>query len=191
MSGTVLSLVLSGSVALLAGGGAYAVTRSHYQRKLQDLEGKLRVSRDKLREAETELSAKREEVERLREILALRERRMEELAASIAALRDVTVDLDRRLRAHDSPMRSLLATLALRGGHHRREGELLRKRQVRTQRSLDGFNREETGLQAELIEVKAVLTQHVQALECAEEEVRTHLAAEQAAEEEIAHAVHA
>lgn len=149
------SMLLSGSVALIAGGGSFAVTRSHYQKKIRALEARLRELRRSLREREEELEQAQAELAELREKLEICERRLAELTSNIQGLQDLSIDLDRRLAEHDTFFKKTLAAITLRIGEHRRDGERLRQRLVETQRSADSQLHEETGLQAEVVDLKS------------------------------------
>jgi chromosome segregation ATPase len=189
MVGSAISLIFGGSLALLAGGGAHAVTKSHYQKRLRELEVKLRDLRLNLEQRESELEATRAELETLRTRLEDRERRLSELDASVAALRDLAVNLDRRLQAHGTLMRRTLATLTLRRSDHRREGDILQRRLVKTQRTLESFNQGETDLQTEIVSLRDGIGEHLRAVEEAEEQLRRSLSEHQVCENEIREAV--
>jgi chromosome segregation ATPase len=162
------TLIIGGSFALLSGGGAFAVTRSHYQRRLLELEAKLREAQEKLRLSEEALAAAHAELARLREQLAERDRRLSDLAESIAALRDLTVDLDRRLESHGKFTRRALAAVTLRLGEHRREEDDMRHRLHHAKQTIETFGQEETDLQAAVLEIQREERTRVKAVETAE-----------------------
>ena len=166
-----LSTIFMGSLALLASGGAHIATKSHYQRRLREMEQRLREAQDALAEREAELEMALAEIERLREKLADREGRLHELSSSIDALRDLTVDLDRRLGAHDGVAAKIIAAIKLRLDEHRRDGEEMRARLVETRRSLQAFCDNETGLQAEILEVRGELNESLLGAQEAEADV--------------------
>ncbi|MBN1477412.1 hypothetical protein JXA47_11715 [Candidatus Sumerlaeota bacterium] len=185
MVGSAISLIFGGSLALLAGGGAHAVTKSHYQKRLRALEVKLRDLRLQLEQRERELEAAHTELETLRNRLEDREHRLSELAATIAALRDLAVNLDRRLQTHGTFMRRALATLTMRRSDHQREGDILQRRLVKTQRSLENFNQEETDLQTDIASLRHGIGENLRAVEEAEEQLRQALSDHQICENEI------
>jgi chromosome segregation ATPase len=162
----ILSPVFIGSVALLAGGGgSFAVTRSHYQRRIRGLEARLRELRGALRAREAELGAALTELSRIQERLISRERRLDELGRSIRGLREVTVDLGRRLDEHEKFSKRMAALLSLRLSEHRHEGEAMRERLVHAEDSLAEFSGEETALQAEVVELDSSLRTRQRAVE--------------------------
>lgn len=162
------TLILSGSLALLSGGGAFAVTRSHYQRRLRELEARLREALETLRVREAELEAARAVIAQLRERLTERERRLADLTESIAALRELTQDLDRRLEAHSAFMRRALAALTLRMARHRREGEALVERIAHAEDTIDTFGRERMELTSEVVRLRQSLRESEGALAAAQ-----------------------
>ncbi len=180
-----LSLILSGSIALLSGGGAHIVTRSHYQRRLRELEARLRELRSALRAREAELEATQTELVRVSERLADRERRLEELAANIGAVREVTIDLDQRLTSHGRLARRALAALTLRISEHHRESEALRERLSHATHALDDFEQEETTTQVEVIDLQAKARESERQTEKAQAEVAEREAEVKATEAEI------
>lgn len=189
MVGTALSLIFSGSVALLAGGGAHAVTRTHYQRRIRALEARLRELRRALQACETELAEALAEAERLRAEMRRRDQRLEELAGSIAALRDLLVTLTQQSDAHERFTRRALAALTFSLGRHREEGEEMRRRSVETRHTLDLFADEETQIQAAIIELRRELSAQEQTVATAEAKVEETLGQEQSCAAEIQAAV--
>lgn len=189
MVGTTLSLVFTGGLALLAGGGGHALTKSHYQRKIRELEARLHETQRRLAEREAQLAAAQAEIAHLRGRLEERERRLTELAASIAALRDLAIDLRRRLIAHDSFTRRALAAITLHGAEHRVRGEEMAAHLIQTQRALESFNGEETALQVQLIDMRHALRARAAVLESLEDDVRRCRADEETCATELRAAI--